>query len=124
MESLYSLHNILGIILTITGIFDAIKYHWQTVAIRRVGLAKGHSRKFINAAILNDLVRLIYFIYVKPDIYLLIATAIALICMIELYGTIYWYYPYRMRGCSYFKRPNAFIYFVNSLLPNKIRKRL
>lgn len=124
MENLFSLHNLLGVILTVTGIFDAIKYHWQTISIRKVGLARGHSRKFINAAILNDLVRLFYFIFVKPDVYLLIATIIALGCMTELYWTIYCFYPYRMRGCFNFKRPNIFTYFINSWLLNKIRKRL
>jgi len=124
MENLFSLHNILGVFLTITGIFDAIKYHWQTLSIRKIGLAKGHSRKFINAAILNDLTRLAYFILVKPDLYLLISSIVAIIYMLELYGTIYWLYPYRMRGCQNFKRPNIFIYTINSIIPNKIRKRL
>jgi hypothetical protein len=124
MENLFTLHNILGAILTITGIFDAIKYHWQAKSIRKVGLAKGHSRKFINVAILNDLTRLFYFIFIKQDIFLLISSIVALVCMFELYWVIYWFYPYRMRGCSNFKRPNTFIYFINSLLPNKIRKRL
>lgn len=117
-------HTILGIILTITGIFDAIKYHWQAISIRKVGLAKGHSRKFINVAIVNDLIRLVYFIFIKPDVYLLVSSIVALICMFELYGVIYWFYPYRMRGCLNFKRPNIFIYLINSLLSNKIRKRL
>lgn len=124
MENLFNLHNILGVILTITGIFDAIKYHWQTVSIRKVRLAKGHSRKFINAAIINDLVRLFYFIFVKPDLYLLISSIVAIICMVELYWTIYWLYPYKMRGCLNFRRPNILIYIVNSLLPNQYRKRL
>ena len=124
MINLLTFHNILGVILTITGVFDAVKYHWQAMSIRKVQLARGHSRKFINAAIINDLVRLVYFIYVKPDLYLLVSSIVAIICMVELYGVIYIYYPYRMRGCFNFKRPNLLLYIINSFLPNQNRKRL
>lgn len=121
--------NILGLYLTLCGVGDAVKYHWQASAIRKEGVAKGHSRKFINMALHNDHVRIIYFIFFYlvngfVDWYLFISAIIAVIFMTELWFVIYLYYPYRMRGCSNFKRPDLITYFINSLLPNHIRKRL
>ena len=107
----------------VTGFFDAYKYHWQCNAIRKVGLARGHSRKFINAAMLNDVIRFIYLI-LKPDIFLISSCVIAIVYMTELWVTIYKYYPYRYRGLYNFKRPSAFKYFINSLMPNDKRRRL
>jgi Ca2+/H+ antiporter len=115
--------DIFGIFLVITGFFDAYKYHWQCNAIRKVGLARGHSRKFINAAMLNDVIRFTYLI-LKPDIFLLSACVIAIVYMAELWFTIYKYYPYRYRGLYHFKRPNVFTYLLNSILPNAYRRRL
>lgn len=121
--------QIVGIYLTISGLFDAYKYHWQANAIKKIKTARGQSRKFINAAIHNDLVKIVYlslsaYILKRIDWYLLSSSIIALIFMLECWWTIYLYYPYRYRGLSHFKRPNIFIYIINSLLSNKIRKRL
>lgn len=127
-ELLQILINIIGIIMVFSGILDAVKYHWQARAIRHVGIAKGHSRKFINAALFNDIVKIIYLVLVgmllKCDWYLLISALLAIVFMLELWITIYNYYPYRMRGCCNFKKPNIIIYFINSLTPNKLRKKL
>jgi hypothetical protein len=121
--------EIVGIYMTFTGIGDGLKYHWQSEAIRKIGLAKGHSRKFINMAIHNDQVRLIYFglfylVNKNVDIYLLLSTIFALVFMTELWFTIRQFYPYRCRGLIGFKKPGIITYFINSLLPNQTRKRL
>ena len=119
----WGLVDFLGILLLWTGYLDATKYRLESRKIRLIGTAQGHSRRFINRALLSDATRLFYLCF-KPDVFLITVSIIALICMVELWWTIYIYYPYRMRGCSNFKRPNMWLYFVNSLLPNKIRKHL
>lgn len=116
-------HEILGIILVITGIFDGIKYYWQSLAIRKAKIAKGHSRKFINVALLNDIVRIIYSISIG-DMYIFLSSLLAMVCMIGLMITIYEFYPYKNRGLRNFKKPAFHIYFINSLISNKKRKRL
>lgn len=115
--------QITGFILVITGIFDSIKYHWSASKIRKLRSAKGQSRKFINAALINDLIRIIHVVII-PDIYLIISSILALIFMLEHWYMVYWYYPYRKRGLINFRRPNIVLYIINSFLPNSIRKRL
>jgi len=117
------LKTIIGILLIITGLFDAYKYSFQAQKIIKVGTAKGQSRKFINCAVINDIVRMTYAIVIK-DLYLLAINTIAFGCMVYLLVITYLYYPYRGRGLNNFKRPNFILYFINSLLPNRIRKRL
>ena len=116
--------NLAGLILILWGYFDGVKYHFQSQSIKKIKLARGHSRKFINLALGNDKYRLFYFFFIDRNLYVLITSIIALIFMIELWYTQYLYYPYRMRGCSNFKRPNILYYLLNSILPNRIRKRL
>ena len=118
------LGGVLGFLLIITGILDSFKYHWEAKKIRSVGTARGHSRQFINVAIYHDLVRVLYLLTINRDLYLLLVSIIALYTMFDMFWAIYIHYPYRMRGCSNFKRPNIILYFLNSTLPNKIRKRL
>lgn len=115
--------TITGALLTITGIYDGYKYHWIAAAIRKAGTAKGQSRKFINAAIINDIIRIIH-CFIILDWWLIASSVFALIFMIEHWITIYYYYPYRNRSRFGFKKPNIFLYLINSLLPNKIRKKL
>lgn len=122
-NTIETLKQITGWLLIITGIFDAWKYTWEARKIRFVGTAKGHSRKFINTAIANDLVRITYSVLIL-DFYLIFINAVALICMINLWYTIYLFYPFRNRNLKGFKRPNIIVYFINSILPNSIRKRL
>ena len=112
-----------GIILAITGWLDGWKYHISASAIRKVKSAKGHSRRFINYAIQNDIVRLIHCLFI-PDWYLVFSTILALIFMAEHFYTLYLFYPYKLRGCSNFKRPNIFLYLMNSIVSNRIRKKL
>ena len=115
--------EIVGCILIITGIFDAVKYYWSSQKIIKIGTAKGHSRKFLNAAIINDIVKLAYG-FIILDIFIISSSVLALITMGYNYYTVYKYYPYKMRGCYNFIRPSIFTYFINSLLPNKLRRRL
>ena len=115
--------TITGILLTITGIYDGYKYHWIACAIRKIGTAKGQSRKFINAAIINDIVRIAH-CFLILDWWLIAGSLFALIFMLEHWITIYFYYPYKNRTQFGFKKPNLFLYLINSLLPNKLRKRL
>ena len=122
-QALFTLKNIVGVCLVITGIFDAWKYVWQAQKIRVVKTAKGQSRKFINAAILNDLTRIAYSILIM-DLYLMFINAVALSCMFYLFFTIYIFYPYRNRNLLNFRRPNILLYLINSIVPNKLRKKL
>lgn len=118
-----ALKDIFGGLLILTSIFDAIKYSIQARKIQREKTAKSMSRKFINFALMNDFVKLGYGIVIQ-DLFIIFSSILALICMIDLWYQIYRWYPYRMRGCSNFKRPNVILYVINSLVPNKIRKRL
>lgn len=118
-----TLKDIFGILLIITSIFDAFKYSLQARKIQRLQSAKIMSRKFINFALMNDIIKLMYGIVIR-DIFITVSSILALICMLDLWWQIYLWYPYRMRGCLHFKRPNICIYLINSLLPNSIRKKL
>jgi len=117
------LKDFLGGLLILTSIFDAFKYSLQARKIQKEKTAKSMSRKFINFALTNDFVKLGYGIVIS-DLFIISSSILALICMIDLWWQIYWYYPYRMRGCLNFRRPNILLYIVNSILPNKLRKRL
>lgn len=120
---MYNLKEIFGILLILTSVFGAIKYSLQAAKIREAQSAKSMSRKFINFALVNDFVKLGYGIIIK-DFFIIGSSLLALGCMIDLWQAIYWWYPYKKRGLINFKRPNIFIYTLNSVLPNKLRKRL
>jgi hypothetical protein len=129
VDRLIVMVQVVGYYMILTGFWDAYKYHWQSQSIKKVGLARGHSRKFINAAIHNDHVRVLYLflsglLYTRFDWFLISSAVLAIVYMTELFFIIYRYYPYKMRGCPSYRRPNVFIYFINSLIPNKLRKRL
>jgi len=117
------LKDVIGGLLVITSIFDALKYSVQARKIQKAKSAKSMSRKFINFALVNDFVKLGYG-FIISDLFIISASILALICMLDLWWQIYWWYPYRMRGCVNFKRPNILLYLINSILPNRIRKRL
>jgi len=115
--------NIIGWLLIITGILDAYKYILQGRKISRNKSAKGISRMFMNYALSQDIIKLIYSIIIR-DLYIFTISLLSLGSMIFMWEMIRKYYPYRCRGLCNFKRPNIFIYILNSLLPNRIRKRL
>jgi len=123
MFNYITLKDILGGLLVITSIFDALKYSIQARKIQRVKSAKSMSRRFINFALINDFVKLGYGFIIR-DLFIMISSILALICMIDLWLQIYKYYPYRCRGLSHFKKPNIILYTINSILPNSIRRRL
>ena len=95
-------NDFIGISFIISSIFDCWKYIWQSSAIKRVGTAKGHSRKFLNAAMFNDMVKLCYGLVIM-DIFIIASSILALVTMGYNFYTVYKFYPYRMRGCTNFK---------------------
>ncbi len=115
--------EIFGIALIISGLFGGYKYVWQAQKIMKVKSAKGQSRKFINVAILNHIMRIAYALVIM-DWYILLTSLLVFFCMGYLLIITYLYYPYRGRGLNNFKKPNFMLYFINSLLPNRIRRRL
>ena len=125
MNNTWILH-ITGCLLTITGFWDGYKYHWSAHAIRKAKTAKGQSRKFINAALFNDICRIVHCILL-PDWWLVISSIFALIFMTEHWWTVYLYYPYKYfpkNKIIVLSRPNFFKYLWNSILPNRYRKHL
>jgi hypothetical protein len=114
---------IIGYLLIGSSILDAIKYSLQASKIRRVKSAAAQSRKFINFAILNDIIKLFYGIVII-DWFIIVSSLLAIGCMIDLWYTTYIFYPYRKRGLLNFRKPNILLYLINSWLPNKIRKKL
>lgn len=123
MFNILTLKNIFGVLLIGTGILDGYKYILQGNKIRKRESAKGLSRMFMNFALSQDITKLIYALIIQ-DAYIFIISVLALGCMLYMWEMIRKYYPYRMRGCMNFKRPNIFTYLINSLLPNRLRKRL
>jgi hypothetical protein len=117
------LKDFLGGILVLTSIADAWKYIWNAQSIKKIGTARGHSRKFINAAILNDIVKLSYGTVIN-DLFIILSSLLALVTMGYLFWTIYKFYPFKYRGLHNFKKPHILLYLINSMLPNRIRKRL
>lgn len=115
--------DIFGTLLVLTGILDAIKYSLQAYKIHQAKSSRSISRKFINFALLNDYVKLGYGVCIG-DMFIILSSILALICMMHLFFEIYWWYPYKCRGLCNFKRPNIFVYIINSWLPNYLRKKL
>ena len=115
---------LLAVVVCIFRVVDGWKYHIASLKIRRVKTAKSQSRFFIDLAAVSDIVLILWIIFKVKDTVLLVTGIIALFFVCELFYVTYLYYPYRCRGLQGFKRPNIFLYFVNSLLPNRIRKRL
>jgi lipid-A-disaccharide synthase-like uncharacterized protein len=118
--------QILGILLIGTSILDSIKYTIQARKIQKEQTAKSMSRRFINFALLNDLVKLTYGIFII-DYFIIFSSILALICMIHLWWNIYIFYDYKHYPREIniiIQRPNMFVYLWNSILPNQKRKHL
>lgn len=115
--------NLFGILLIGTGVLDAAKYFIQGRKIRIAKSAKNFSRQFMNFALGNDLVKLIYGVIIW-DFYIILTSILALVTMVYMWWQIYSFYPYKKRGLNNFRRPNILIYIINSLLPNSLRKKL
>ena len=123
LSNIANIKNLFGILLMLTSVLDAIKYTLQANKIHREKSSRTMSRKFINFALLNDIVKLIYGIVIL-DIYISLTSLMSLICMLHLWWEIYLWYPYRNRNLMHFKRPSLMLYTINSILPNRIRKHL
>lgn len=118
------LKSIFGILLVLTSIGDAWKYTIQARRVQKEKSSQNLSRRFINFAVLNDLVKLIYG-FVIGDWFIISTSIMALVCMLDLWYQIYWWYCYE----TYPKRikitrPNILLYLWNSILPNRVRKHL
>lgn len=123
MFGLLIVKNVVGVLLVVTGILDAYKYFLQGRKIQLRQSSKGMSRMFMNYALSQDITKLVYAVIIQ-DMYIFIISILALACMLYMWQMVRIFYPYRMRGCINFKRPNVFVYLLNSLEPNKTRKRL
>lgn len=121
--TLITLKQLLGYLLIYTSFWDAYKYSIQAFKISKAKTAKNFSRAFINYALQNDLIKLCYGLVIL-DIFIILSSIFALICMIHLWITIYLYYPYKHKGLKNFKRPTVLVYFINSLIPNSLRQKL
>jgi len=115
--------NIFGGLLIGTSILDALKYELEARKIIEAKSAKNRSRKFINWALLNDFIKLFYGIVIF-DFYIIITSILSLVTMCHMFYAQYIFYPYRGRGLNNFRRPNIFIYMINSWLPNSLRRKL
>ncbi len=117
--------NVFRIVVLISGLWDAEKYETQRSKIVRVKSAKSQSRMFLNKAFVIDVIKLIYVMVLYPhDYVLLIISGLPLITIARLFWITYLFYPYRNRGLLHFHRPSFMIYYINSWLPNRLRKRL
>ena len=115
--------NTFGVLLICTGVLDAAKYALQGHKIQVAKSAKNFSRQFMNFALGNDIIKLAYGLIIW-DFYIILTSILALVTMIYMWYEIFLFYPYKRRGLLNFKRPNIFIYIINSLLPNTLRKKL
>jgi hypothetical protein len=123
MHHLEVIKETFGILLIITGIFDAVKYSIQAFKIQKSQTAKTQSRKFVLMAIGNDIIKTIYSVLIM-DIYIFLSSILALFCMLHLWVVVYWFYPYKQRGLVHFKRPSLWKFTMNACIPNHIRERL
>jgi len=114
--------TILGALVVIFGTFDGIKYYWFAKKIKETKTSCSYSRKGLNVAIANDIIRIIYGIYII-DTYIILSSLFAALTMAYCWYQIYRFYPYKMKRYKN-KRPNIMLYLINSILPNRIRKHL
>jgi hypothetical protein len=115
--------NIFGWLLIGTSILDALKYELEAKRIIKAKSAKNRSRKFINWALLNDFIKLGYGIVIA-DFFIILTSILSLITMCHMFYAQYLFYPYKYRNLLNWKRPNIFIYIINSWLPNSLRRKL
>lgn len=123
MIDLTVLKETFGILLIITGIFDAGKYSIQAWKIQKVQSARAQSRKFVLMAIGNDLIKTVYSILIM-DVFIFVSSVLALFCMLHLWYVVYLFYPYKHRGLHHFKRPSLWKFTLNAMMPNRLRERL
>ena len=115
--------TVFGVLLIITGIFDAWKYSLQAMKIQRAKNAKVQSRKFVLMAIGNDLIKTIYSVIIL-DPYIFLSSVLAMVCMLQLWWVVYKFYPYYLRGLRGFQRPSLLVFTINACIPNQHRRHL
>jgi hypothetical protein len=115
--------NIFGVLLIATSILDALKYELEARRIIEAKTSKNRSRKFINWALLNDVIKFGYGIVIL-DFYIILTSVLSLITMCRMFYAQYLFYPYKYRGLTNFKRPSLFVYIINSWMPNSLRRKL
>lgn len=119
-----NIKDIVGVLLVITGIFDAFKYTIQANKIKREHTSVSQSRMSLNLAVINDLVKILYAI-LALDIYIFITSLLALVCMLHCWYIVYLYYNYKTYPKKItVQRPSVWVYLTNSFVPNNKRKHL
>lgn len=117
--------SIWGIILMCGRFWDAWKYFLLGQKIRKLRTAKGQSRDFGNTALAVDFIILAYFIFHNFDIYMILTTTFSIFCVVFFWIMVYLYYPYQHypRKIKQ-RRPNLWIYFINSLENDRTKRHL
>ncbi len=116
--------EILRWLVFLTSILDCWKYKIISNKISRLKSSREHSRTFLNISIIYRFFLFLYAIFVLKDWVIYWSCIFALYTLGEAFYMVYTHYPYKTRGFKNFKKPSLWKYTINSLLPNKIRKRL
>jgi len=111
-------------LVLITGIADAFKYKLLAEKVGRLKSSREISRNFINISLLKNFVLFLWAYFFLKDWAVTWSCLISLWTGGEAFIVVYKNYPYRMRGMKNFKRPSIWTYTLNSIIPNKNRKRL
>ena len=115
--------NIIQFLLIWAGFADAYKYSRLRQKIVRVKSSRSVSRMFSLIAIICDIIFVLYVLIIK-DPFLIFVRGLALYTTVDLYYHVYLYYPFKTRNLNNFKRPNLWIFLLNTLEPNSTRQRL
>lgn len=115
--------KVVQFLVLIAGVADAYKYSRLRQKIMRTKSSRDVSRMFSFIAIVCDIILVAYTLFIR-DPFLIFVRSIALYTTIDLYYFIYYFYPFKMRKLDNFKRPSLWIFILNTLEPNHIRKRL
>ena len=115
--------NIIQFLLIWAGIADAYKYGRLRQKIVRIKSSRSVSRMFSLIAIICDIIFVLYVLIIK-DPFLIFVRGLALYTTVDLYYHVYLYYPFKTRNLNNFKRPNLWIFLLNTLEPNSTRQRL
>ena len=113
--------------IIIARFYDGYKYRMNSRKIKKLKSAEGHSRDFGNTALAVDIFMLGYFIFKNYDPYMIFSCIVCILFVLEYWVTLYIYYPYQTYPkiiTKTIKRPNVWIYFVNSLQNDKTKHHL
>lgn len=124
LHALDCLKTIISLAYIYFGVLDSWKYHYQASAIRKIRTSRGHSRKFVNITFFDKIVGILFGYFIVHNWMVILTSVLAAVTTLEYFWMEYLYYPYRRRNQPYWKRPSVIKYFINSVLPNKVRKHL